>query len=253
MPLTKADMPLFLVRLIESYLSEQSACVRHFLLEHTSLLVNKFMDIPSLDGPLSVVCDPETSILGDDVSERAIHVAFCISKALILRQYGTEQLLRALIVLLSHEMFGFGAARGFGVMFSSHHFLSREWGANIRLLWKQKAFMVCIPIIVENIKTCHGAVKANHLTALCAVLKHADFSLTLPYLDQLLPLLLQSLDLEDEEARSASIDILATVAEEKPDLLEVHIKSLIARLIGTSANYKDTDLVSLSSIVFLIT
>ena len=205
------------------------------------------MDTPSLDGPLKIVCDPKTSVLGDHVSERTIHVVFCISKALVLRQYGTEQLLRALAVLLSHEKFGIGAARGFGAIFSSHSFLSKDWGANIRLLAKQKAFMFCISILGEKIKICHGAVKANHLTALCVVLKHAEFPLVFPHLDQLLPLLLQSLDLKDEEARSASIDILATVAQEKPDLLEIHIKSLITRLLSASSNHEHIDLVSLSS------
>ena len=200
-----------------------------------------------------MVCDSESGVLASVVSHQAIHVAFSISRALIYRQYAVEQLLNTLIGLLSDEVFGTEAARGFSTLFSPHSLLSKDWGANIRLLVKQRVLVYCIPIMGQRIRNSKGAVKFNHLTALCAILRQADLQLVMPQMDSLLPMLLQSLDLDDKEARAASLDIFMVVAKESSSLLEEHITGLLSRLLKASSNHKGPDLASPPSNISIVT
>ena len=80
--------------------------------------------------------------------------------------------------------------------------LSKENGASIRLLAKQKAFNTCVPTIAQDFRKADTAIKPNYLIALSGILKHMPTEVIVSEIDTLLPLLLQSLDLEDSDVKS---------------------------------------------------
>ncbi|KAL8641640.1 MAG: hypothetical protein Q9228_001566 [Teloschistes exilis] len=63
-------------------------------------------------------------------------------------------------------------------------------------------------------------------------------------IDTLLPLLLQSLDLPDQDVKAATIDSLIVVCQESPKAVEGHAQSLTARLSQAAADSKKDTAVS---------
>ena len=53
----------------------------------------------------------------------------------------------------------------------------------------------------------------------------------MPEIDAILPLLLQSLDLEDFDVKAATIKTLTVVSQENPGAVEAHVGSLVSRLL----------------------
>ena len=163
--------------------------------------------------------------------ENAVRVVFWVAKGLILRLVHTDQILERLLNLLSVREFGFACARGFGLLLAPDEVLSKENGAKIRLLVKQRVFNICVPIFAQEFRTAEPATKANYLIALSGILKHVPSVVVMSEIDAILPLLLQSLDLEDSDVRAATIQTLIIVSQENPQAVEAHIGSLVSRLL----------------------
>ena len=60
----------------------------------------------------------------------------------------------------------------------------------------------------------------------------------MPEVESLLPLLLQSLDLEDSEVKAATIYTLTVVSRESPNAVEGHTSSVINRLLKSASERK---------------
>ncbi len=60
----------------------------------------------------------------------------------------------------------------------------------------------------------------------------------MPEIETLLPLLLQSLDLQDPDVQAATMENLMTVSQENPKAVEGHISSLTSRLLKAAAETK---------------
>lgn len=161
----------------------------------------------------------------------AVRVVFWVAKGLILRLVHTDQILECLLNLLSVRGLGFECARGFGLLLAPDEVLSKENGAKIRLLVKQRVFNICVPVFAQEFRTAKPATKANYLIALSGILKHVPSEVVMSEIDAILPLLLQSLDLEDSDVRAATIQTLIVVSQENPQAVEEHIGSLVSRLL----------------------
>ncbi|THC98498.1 hypothetical protein EYZ11_002006 [Aspergillus tanneri] len=223
------------------------------LLRHLSLLVNKFLP----KSELALATDLIDSLLPagtetEKISPEKLATVFWLSKALVLRLAPqTSQLLTSLLALVSSPDEGTSttAARGFTILLRDDDVLSPSNGANIRLLSKQRVFTTLVPLISSKIREVNVAgkessapahVKSAHLTALSGILSTISPSMVMPELPTLLPLLLQSLDLQTADSqpvRAATLDTLAVIIRENGvGVIEEcgHVQSLVTRLLNTT-------------------
>ena len=212
--------------------SENVPLVRQAILRQIGLLTNKFLLPLEIDTVLEIL-DNLISGLGETTvaPRNAVRVIFWIAKGLILRLVHTDQILGRLLRLLSLKECGVACARGFGLLLAPDEILSKENGAKIRLLAKQKVFNTCVPNIANEFRVSKPATRTNYLVALSGILKHVPTEVVMPEIDAILPLLLQCLDLEDPDVRAATIQTLTVVSRENPKAVEGHAGSLVSRLL----------------------
>lgn len=224
--------------------------VRQAILRQIGLLTNKFLLPHETDAVLEILKNLVSGLSETTVAPgNAARVVFWFAKGLILRLAHTDQILERLLNLLSVRGCGVACARGFGLLLAPDEVLSKENGAKIRLLAKQKVFNICVPKIATEFRIAKPATKSNYLIALSGVLKHMPTEVVMPEIDAILPLLLQSLDLEDSDVKAATIQTLTVVSQENPKAVEGHAGSLVSRLLRcvtfpevSSANVRDNAL-----------
>lgn len=78
-----------------------------------------------------------------------------------------------------------------------------------------------------------AAAKPNYLIALSNILRSVPSTVILTELGNILPLLLQSLDLPDPSVKSATIETLFVTIRESADAIKEHVSSLVSRLLTT--------------------
>ncbi|PLB50722.1 ARM repeat-containing protein [Aspergillus steynii IBT 23096] len=258
LPYSSPNMSALLSDITKRSITECEPSTHIALLRHLALLVNKFL--PKTD--LGIASDLFDSILppgaeAEKLSPEKLATILWLSKALVLRLAPkTTQLLTSLLALLSSpdESTSTTAARGFAILLRDDDVLSPANGANIRLLSKQRVFTTLVPLISTRIREVNVSVNADsssapssfshikpaHLTALSGILSTIAPSLVMPELPTLLPLLLQTLDLQtaDSQAvRSATLDTLAVIIRENGvGVIENcgHVQSLVTRLLKTT-------------------
>ncbi|RLM00708.1 hypothetical protein CFD26_107373 [Aspergillus turcosus] len=254
LPYTGRDLSPLLSDLVTRSLTESEPSTHLAFLRHSALLVNKFLP----KSELSTATEILRNLFSAGAKEKkltsgTIKTIFWLSKALILRLAPTTtEILTSLLSLLSSpdEMTSTTAARGFAVLLKDDDVLSADNGANIRLLAKQRVFTTLTPLISNRIREVNVAgddsstpahIKPAHLTALSGILSTISPSLVMPELPTLLPLLLQSLDLQtaDSQAvRAATLETLAVIIRENGvGVIEEcgHVQSLVTRLLKTAA------------------
>ncbi|KAL1879571.1 hypothetical protein Plec18167_004028 [Paecilomyces lecythidis] len=252
-PYTNPDTSSSLRELVRLSVSEREPAIHLALLRQLALLVNKFLP----NAQLSLASDILNSLLpseteGKRLSPEKIRTIFWLSKALVLRLAPTTTaILTSLLSLLSSpdQTTSTTAARSFALLLGSDDVLSTDNGANIRLLSKQRVFTTVTPLISSNIRAIntssdssasHVHIKPAYLTALSGILSTIPPSLVMPELPTLLPLLLQSLDLEDaasQPVKAATLETLAVIIRENGVRViddSGHIQSLVTRLLKTA-------------------
>lgn len=206
--------------------------IRQAILRQVGLLTNKFLLAQETDAVFGILKDVALGLSGTTIApENAVRIVFWVAKGLILRLAHTDEVLERLLNLLSVTQCGIASARGFGLLLAPDEVLSKENGAKIRLLAKQKVFNICMPNIAKKFRTANPATKSNYLIALSGILKHVPTEVVMPEIATILPLLLQSLDLEDSDVKAATIETLTMVSQENPNAVEGHVGSLVSRLL----------------------
>ena len=230
-----------LPQLVKLALSEDVPSTRQAILRQVGLLTNKFLPYGKVQYAMDILVDLVTGLLEATIfSENAVQAVFWIAKALVLRLCNTDEVLEKLLLMLTNGKWSLPSARGFALLLAPDEILCKENGATIRLLAKQKVFNVCVPTISQQFRNAATTIKPNFLIALSGILKFIPTEIILPDIDTLLPLLLQSLDLEDLNVKAATIQSLATISQESPKAVEGYIGSLVTRLLK-SANSGLTD------------
>ncbi|KAI9731957.1 MAG: hypothetical protein M1834_004408 [Cirrosporium novae-zelandiae] len=222
-----------------------SPSARLFILRHLALIINKFLLSSSLSLAENLLWEFDSGLLTlieDPLkAEACIRPIFWIAKALLLRLHQTEKLLSSLMDLLKSDVYGATAARGFTLLLSPDPILSRSNGATIRLLAPQKIFTICAPGLESLFRsTTDPTIKPNYLIALSGLLRYVSSEIMMQQLGTLLPLLLQSLELEEVETKGATVETLIVIVRENPGALEEHAQSLITRLLKISSETKKT-------------
>jgi DNA repair/transcription protein MET18/MMS19 len=185
----------------------------------------------------TIVVRLSESIRGANTVQEASNLPalFWISKALALRNDKlAESAVGRLINLLDNSALGATTGRGFEVLLADDTLLNKENYAVVRLLAKQKLFAFCIPKLVDGFRSASQEVKPNYLLALSNLIRNVPSKLVLGEIDTLLPLLLQSINLNDPEVKAATIDTLSVTITEASHLVSEHIGSLISRLLAAS-------------------
>ncbi|KAH2757879.1 hypothetical protein KXV52_002918 [Aspergillus fumigatus] len=254
LPYSGRDLAPLLSDLVTRSLTECEPPTHLAFLRHSALLVNKFLPRPEL----SVATNILNKLFSAGAEEKkvpsgTIKTIFWLSKALIIRLAPTTtEILTSLLSLLSShdELTSTTAARGFAILLKDDDVLSADNGANIRLLAKQRVFTTLTPLISNRIREVNVAgddsstpahIKPAHLTALSGILSTISPSLVMPELPTLLPLLLQSLDLQNADSqgvRAATLETLAVIIRENGvGIIEEcgHVQSLVTRLLKTAA------------------
>lgn len=261
-PYTTPNMSDLLSDLIRRSIAESEPATNIALLRHFSLLVNKFLsksDLALATEKFESLLPPGTSTEDRKLSPKVIKTIFWLSKALVLRLVPTTtDILTSLLSLLSSsdETTSTTAARGFAILLSDDDVLSLTNGANIRLLCKQRIFTTVVPLIATRIRqvniagnsdspstttTTPSHIKPAHLTALSGILSTIPPVLVMPELPTLLPLLLQSLDLQttgSHAVRAATLETLAVIIRDNGvSVIDEcgHVQSLVTRLLNTAA------------------
>ena len=233
------DLEKLLKDVVKLLLKERSSVIRHSLLQQTALLVNKFLRNDQIRFATGILWRPSDGLLDPaTLSEDAVRPIFWISKALVLRHSNTDEVLKRLLDLLTNETIGTIAARGFGLLLGPDEVLSKENGAIIRSLAKQKIFNSCVPAIANSFRDADSMVKSNYLIALSGIIRYIPTDILMPEIETLLPLLLQSLDLDDQVVKAATIETLTVVCQESPSAVEGHVSSLVSRLLKAAADSK---------------
>lgn len=256
-PYTSPNMSDLLSDLIQRSIAASEPATHLAFLRHLSLLVNKFLskeDLHLAAEKFDSLLPPGTE--DQKLSPAVIKTVFWLSKALVLRLAPTTtDILKTLLSLLlsSDEVTSTTAARGFAVLLSDDEILSPTNGANIRLLSKQRIFTTVIPLISDRIRqvniagnnnnntTTPSHIKPAHLTALSGILSTIPPPLVMPELPTLLPLLLQSLDLQTADSqpvRAATLETLAVIIRDNGvSVIDEcgHVQSLVTRLLNTAA------------------
>ncbi|KAJ5766214.1 uncharacterized protein N7511_003830 [Penicillium nucicola] len=251
-----SDMSALLSDLVSRSVSSTEPATHQAYLRHVALLVNKFLskqDLPIAEK----LFDSLVQSSGEKLSPATIRTVFWLSKALVLRLAPTTtHVLTSLLALISSpdQQTSTTAAQGFAILLGEDDIISPTNGATIRLLCRQRLFTTVIPLISSRIREVNIAgtddsaaatkapnhIKPAHLTALAGILSTIPTALVMPELPTLLPLLLQSLDLQTADSiavRTATLDTLAVIIRDNGVVVIDqcgHVSSLVTRLLKTT-------------------
>ncbi|KAJ5566520.1 hypothetical protein N7535_008158 [Penicillium sp. DV-2018c] len=264
-PHTNPEISALLLDLVHRSTSSPEPATHQAYLRHLALLVNKFLtkqDLPIAENLLDTLFqsqDPEYGTL----NAPTIRTIFWLSKALILRLAPTTtNIITSLLGLLSSQdpQTSTTSSQCFSLILSEDDIISTTNGATIRLLSRQRLFTTVIPLISSRIREVNIAgaagtgtdkedsptpktpdhIKPAHLTALAGILSTIPTALVMPELPTLLPLLLQSLDLQTADSvavLSATLNTLAVIIRDNGvSVIDEcgHINSLVTRLLKTT-------------------
>ena len=231
-----ADHRSILEDLVAITLASKEPGIQVALLQHMTLLVNKFADSSGLLVAWNICRNISLADLHNATNPGAVKVLMFLAKAQILRMSNTKALLDHLLTLLELEDCGALVATGFEILLAQDEVLTKQNGAKIRLLSSQVVFTHTLAHITKAFPVAAPGVRPRYLIALGGILKHIDRQLVLSHMKELNPLLLQSLSVPEAALKGAVISVLAIAISENPFSVEEHLSSIIAQLLQIAMN-----------------
>lgn len=156
-----------------------------------------------------------------------------ILKAYVLKsnRQAFESIEQILGLLRDPDM-GAYASKSCGIMISDDEIVDKSNFVVSRLLSKQSYFSFVIQKLVDGFNSSVDTVpKKNYLVALSTILQYMPGKIVLPQLSTFLPLLLQSLSLDDAQVKLASIDTISATMSDASSLMSEHLSTVIPRLL----------------------
>ncbi|CAL9727846.1 DNA repair/transcription protein Met18p/MMS19 [Monosporozyma unispora] len=195
----------------------------------------------------------------EDQSNINLEILTWIGKGLVMENSSlAPEVLTKFIELLSDVKVGGLVARLFEIFVIDISSMKKvkgiTWNNNVKLLYKQKFFSDIFKILVTSYKKTETMfIKCNYLTALSLVLKHTPSKLVEPFMNDLLPMLLEALEMNNGEVRTSSLETLKDVTEKFHQLVTDHVQTLIPLLLKlvTPDDVNNTILVRLLSLQLL--
>ncbi|KAI8612618.1 Dos2-interacting transcription regulator of RNA-Pol-II-domain-containing protein [Chytriomyces sp. MP71] len=143
-----------------------------------------------------------------------------VSRVIALLQHG-ENVVASKFYILAADDPSFGKG-----------ILSKASFAKSALLWKQKLFKHCMPILVEKFTTSNdNVIKSNNLLALSHLMKYVSKSVILYEIQNLIPLLLAGLASANAQLNLTVLEIVQTLLTDSPGALKAQIESFIGALL----------------------
>lgn len=210
--------------------------VRSASLRQMSLVINKYYTTSALKTCMDPLIAEFDLLNPDKLDPLRIRIIFACLKGIVLRSSpALNTLYPTLLSLLSHPKYGNTVAQGFTTLLQPDDLLTKQNHCQILGLHKHKTFSLLVPNITQAFKEASPETKPNLLIALSGALRWMPFDIVVEEVDQLLTLLLQTLDLRGADAvKEAAITTLSSTLAEKPQVLEPHIGALISRLLANS-------------------
>ncbi|KAF9435406.1 hypothetical protein BGZ76_006356, partial [Entomortierella beljakovae] len=170
--------------------------------------------------------------------EAALTAYIWITKAMVLSTNSIGyDMTGELMNFFSVPHLGKVAADGFKLVIGEQHdILTKETFAVIRLLYKQRFFNYCIPVLVKGFENSTDAVRHNFLVALSHVLANIPKQILLTELPPLLPMLVHSLSFPDSELRSSTIGTFQIITKDAPTLMAEHLSTLTPLLLKLASS-----------------
>lgn len=195
----------------------------------------------------------------DDKSNINLEVLTWIGKGLVMKNSSlATEVLSNFIELLSDVKVGGLISRLFEIFVIDINSIKKvkgiTWNNNVKLLYKQKFFSDIFKILVASYKETETMfIKCNYLTALSLVLKHTPSKLVEPFMNDLLPMLLEALEMDNGEVRTSSLETLKDVTDKFHQLIADYVQTLIPLLLKlvTPDDINNTILVRLLSLQLL--
>ncbi|CCF60158.1 hypothetical protein KAFR_0J00900 [Kazachstania africana CBS 2517] len=160
-----------------------------------------------------------------------------LSRGLIMKNSKEgENMLDHFIILLKDTKLGSFVSKLFEIFVidigSMRKYKGIAWANNVKLLYKQKFFNDIFQVLVTHYRdTSSMEIKCNYLTALSLILKHTPSNLVEPYMNDLLPMLIQALDMPNSEVRVSSLETLKDATDKFGPLITEHIEILVPFLL----------------------
>ncbi|KTB23342.1 DNA repair/transcription protein MET18/MMS19 [Nakaseomyces glabratus] len=194
----------------------------------------------------------------EDRSYCNLEVMIWLSKGLIAKNSKySDDILQNFIAMLSDHVIGTKVSKLFEVFVidftSFKKYKGIAWNNNIKLLYKQRTFSGIFLKLVSLYQTSNNMdIKCNYLTALSLILKHTPSELVSPFMKDLLPMLLQALDMPNSEVRLSALETLKDSTEQHHQLVAEHIQSLVPSLLSlVKVDEYNTVMIRLSALQLL--
>ncbi|KAG9326737.1 hypothetical protein KVV02_008627 [Mortierella alpina] len=174
-----------------------------------------------------------------EAREAALIVYTWIAKAMVLSTNAIGyDMTGELMSIFSVPRLGRIAADGFSLVIGEQQdVLTKENFAVLRLLYKQRFFNHCIPVLVRGFENSSHEVRHNFLIALSHVLRNIPKQILLTELPPLLPMLVHSLSFPDPELKASTIETFQIITKDAPGLMAEHLSALTPLMISlTNAN-----------------
>ena len=237
-PLSYISKAISLIR--QPTLSPQA---RSSTLSQVSLTINKYVSHQDLKAIFGTYFTGDENLLSpSNICIQNIRIAFSITKALVLRNAAVlSSLLPALLDFLKDDTHGKTIARGFSTLLAPDDVLTKQNHCTIAGLHKQKVFSLLVPAMTSSFRSAESAqAKTNYLIALSGLLKWLPYGIIESEVPTLIPLLLQSLDIDGEdEVRASTVLSLTSILQQTPKPLEEHVGSLVGRLLKLATPRKE--------------
>ncbi|KAF2627746.1 ARM repeat-containing protein [Macroventuria anomochaeta] len=216
--------------------------VRSASLRQLSLIINKYYSASGLKTCMEPLISKFDLFSSEKLDTQRIRVIFACLKGIVLRSSPVlNTLYPTVLSLLSHPQHGSTVAHGFTTLLQPDDLLTKQNHCQISGLHKQKSFALLVPNITQSFREASAETKPNYLIALSGVLRWMPFDIVVEEADQLVTLLLQSLDLKGIDiVKEATIGTLASTLVEKPKILEEYSGSLISRLLANATVSRDS-------------
>lgn len=164
-----------------------------------------------------------------------------VCKGLILKNESRGYTLlktRILSKLTEAGPVGLGAGKVIGAIAAEDSVLNKNNGLNVRLLYRQRFFMVVLPNLVEGYKQATSHTKVNYMVGLAGLLRFTPSNVISGQLSQFLPLLLESLQVDNAAVLKAAIDTIMVTVKDNSDVFKEHLNSIVSELLQLSSTHK---------------
>ncbi|KAI8929868.1 Dos2-interacting transcription regulator of RNA-Pol-II-domain-containing protein [Entophlyctis helioformis] len=207
-------------------------------------LVNKQHGLPGIDVFFShfqaAVAEPVLFNVSSPAGHRlaVLTVYSWIAKALVLRAspLGYTMLTRVLGLLAETHGLSLAAAQAVQSIIAddAEGALTKSAHATIRMLFKQRVYNHCLPIVASGFRDAEDANKAAYLHALSHLLRNVPKGVLLNELPKLLPMLLFSLSLPEADLKLGTLQTIELMVTEAPSVVAEQISAIVPPLLSMS-------------------